>query len=92
MTAYVTAEFTPKNKEMLQTYSAKAASIIAEFKGEFLIKAAIEPLGGTANYEYKAIIAFPTKEIAVNWFNSPQYQDLISVRNQGMDSSFLLIG
>ena len=92
MSAYVTAEFTPKNKELLQTYSAKAASVIAEFGGEFLAKAPIQALGGISNYEYKAIIAFPSKEQAQNWFNSPQYQDLIDLRNQGMDSSFLLVG
>jgi len=91
MTAYVTAEFTPKNKEMLQTYSAQAASTIAEFQGEFLVKAPIQSLGGKANYEYKAIIAFPSKELAQGWFNSDQYQRLIHVRDKGMDSNFVLI-
>ncbi|GAB1264052.1 DUF1330 domain-containing protein [Aurantivibrio infirmus] len=91
MTAYVTVEFTIKNKEMLQSYSAKAASTIAEFGGEFLVKAPIRSLGGVANYENKAIVAFPTKERAENWFHSPQYQNLIDIRNQGMESSFLLI-
>lgn len=92
MTAYITAEFTPKNKEILQTYSAQAASTIAAFKGEFIVKAPIKALEGVTNYEYKAIIAFPTKELAENWYNSPEYQDLISIRNQGMDSNFILIG
>ena len=92
MPAYITAEFTPQNEEMLQTYSAKAASIISEYGGEFLIKAPIQILGGSNNYEYKAIIEFPSKEQAQSWFDSPQYQALIDVRDQGMESSFLLIG
>jgi len=92
MPAYITAEFTPKDKEMLQTYSAKAASIISEYGGEFLVKAPIQSLGGSSNYEYKAIIEFPSKEQAQRWFDSPQYQGLIDVRNQGMESNFLLIG
>ena len=91
MTAYVTAEFTPKNKEMLQAYSAKAASTITEFQGEFLIKAPILALGSVANYEYKAIIAFPTVELANSWFNSEQYQSLISIREQAMEARFILV-
>ena len=91
MIAYVTAEFTPKDKEMLQTYSAQAASTIAEFQGEFLVKAPIQSLSGKVSYEYKAIIAFPSKELAEGWFNSEQYQRLISARDKGMDSKFLLL-
>jgi len=92
MTAYITAAFTPKNREMLKTYSAKAAIVIAKYEGEFLIKAPIHALVGTSNYEYKAIIAFPTKKLAESWFKSKEYQDLTAVRDEGMDASFLLIG
>ena len=91
MTAYVTAEFTPKDQEMLQAYSAKAATTIAEFEGEFLIKAPIQTLGGKTNFTYKAIIAFPSGELANAWFNSEQYQSLIEIREKGMDANFLLI-
>ena len=97
MPAYITAEFTPKNKEMLQSYSAKAAYTIAPFDGEFLVNAPIETLGkkgndGKTHYQYKAIIVFPSKELAQNWFSSPEYQSLIEIRDQAMDSNFSLIG
>ena len=92
MTAYITVEFTPKNSDILQSYSAKAAETIAKFKGEFLVKAPLQALDGITNYQYKAIIGFPTKELAENWYHSPGYQSLISLRNEGMDSSFALVG
>lgn len=91
MTSYITAEFTPKNKESLQIYSAKAASTIAQFKGEFLVKGLTQVLVGASDYQYKAIIAFPSKELALGWFDSPEYQQLIDVRNAGMIATFILI-
>jgi len=92
MTAYVTAEFTPKDTEMLQVYSAKAATTIAKFEGEFLAKGPTQVLVGASVYQYKALIAFPTKEMAESWFNSPEYQSISDVRDQGMSATFMLIG
>jgi len=92
MTAYITAEFTPKDKEMLQIYSAKAAPLISKFNGEFLVKGSLEALDGSCNFEYKAIISFPSKELAQNWYLSPEYQTLIkNVRDKAMDAHFQLI-
>jgi len=91
MTTYITAEFNPKDKEALQTYGAKAASTIAKYSGEFLVKGTTNALVGATNYGYKAIIVFPTKELAESWFNSQEYQNLTTVRDQGMEAIFLLI-
>lgn len=92
MTAYITVGFTPLNKELIQAYSAKAASTIAKFEGEFLAKAPVQSLSGARLYEYQAIIAFPTKTQAESWYNSAEYQELINLRDRGMNSSFQLIG
>jgi len=91
MSAYITVEFTPKNKELMQSYSAKAALTLADYQGEFLVKAPIKVLTGDAKHEYAAIIAFPTMELAENWYNSTAYQELINLRNQSMESKFLLL-
>ena len=91
MPSYTIVEFTPKNKEMMQMYSAKAAQTIAEYQGEFLIKSPVKVLNGETNYEYAAIIIFPSTELAEAWYNSPAYQDLVDLRNQGMESKFILL-
>ncbi|MGH1472112.1 MAG: DUF1330 domain-containing protein [Cellvibrionaceae bacterium] len=92
MAAYVIVGFTPKNKELMQEYGAKAASTIAKFKGEFLAKGIAKPLNGKTDYDNQVIIAFPTKAFAEDWYNSPQYQALIDLRDQGMEANFQLIG
>lgn len=92
MSAYIIVEFTPKNAEMLQDYSAKAAPTLLAFKGEFLAKAKPQPLNGKAHAEYQVIIAFPSKIQAEEWYASPQYQALIDLREKAMDANFQLIG
>ncbi len=92
MSAYIIVGFTPKDTELLQEYSAKAASTISEFQGEFLAKSITQPLNGKAHPEYQAIISFPARKQAEEWYSSPQYQKLINLRDQGMEANFQLIG
>jgi len=92
MSAFIIVDLTPTNKDALSTYSALAAKTLAPFKGEFIAKGAIETLHGDAPYSTKVIIQFPDREHAQNWYNSPAYQEIISTRNQGMDSQFHLVG
>lgn len=92
MSAYIIVGFTPKNTERLQEYSAKAASTISEFQGEFLVKALAQPLNGKEHPEHQVIIAFPTRKLAEDWYLSPQYQKLIDLRDQGMEANFQLVG
>jgi len=92
MPAYIIVGFTPKNTELLQEYSAKAASTISAFEGEFLVKGKALPLNGKPHPEYQVIIAFPEKQKAEAWYASPHYQQLISLRDQGMEANFQLVG
>jgi len=51
----------------------------------------IEPLYGPTVRHSKLIIRFPDRESAVNWYRSPEYQEIIPVRDQAMDSQFHLV-
>lgn len=92
MTAYVSVEFTPLDQESLKAYSAKAAVTIAKYEGEFIVKSPIQTLNGLANHKYQAIIAFPSKIKAEDWYHSSEYQALLNIRNKGMDAKFQLLG
>lgn len=92
MTAYVIVGLNPKNSDKLQAYSAGAAPIIAKYKGEFLVKGEPKPLCGEYDYKVQVIIVFPTRELAESWYNSPEYQELIPLRDQGMESNFQVVG
>ena len=92
MTAYVIVGFNPKNVEKLQAYSAEAAPIIAKYKGEFLVKGELKQLCGEYGYKVQVLIMFPTRVLAESWYNSPDYQALIPLRNQGMECHFQIVG
>ncbi|BCD99949.1 DUF1330 domain-containing protein [Marinicellulosiphila megalodicopiae] len=91
MTAYVHVSFTVKNPELMQAYSANAAQTIKAFKGEFLVKGPVVNLHGKSDYNFMAMIAFESKEMATQWYESSEYQKLIALRNEAMDSQFSLI-
>ncbi|GAA3917612.1 DUF1330 domain-containing protein [Litoribacillus peritrichatus] len=92
MSAYVIVGFTPKDKEKLQEYSASVPPTLAKFSGEMLAKGPIEHLHGDADHAMKVIVTFPSKDEAIAWYNSEEYQALIPTRDQGMDAKFQLIG
>ena len=92
MTAYIVVGLTPKNAEKLQQYSANVPPTLAKYKGEVLVKGAVEQLHGQFDHKVQVLLAFPSKDDAYNWYHSEDYQALISTRDQGMDSQFQLIG
>ena len=92
MAAYIIVGLTPKDTDKLQQYGASVPPILAKYSGEILIKGPVEQLHGEFNYKAQVIIEFPSKEEALNWYNSDEYQALTEIRNKAMDSQFQLIG
>lgn len=92
MIAYVMVRFTPKDPEKLQQYAASVPPTLAQHGGEVLAKGPLQPLYGNSNYQTQVIIAFPSKEAAIQWYNSEAYQALIPIRDASMNSQFQLLG
>lgn len=92
MTSLIVVDLTPKDAEKLARYSTAAAQTLIPFNGEFLVKGPIESLHGESVFSMKVIIQFPTKQNALDWYNSPDYQAIIPLRSEGMDSQFHLVG
>ena len=91
MTALIIIDLTIINKDKLAMYSAEAAKTLITYDGEFLAKGPIALLHGESAFTTKAIIQFPTKDKALNWYNSTEYQAIIPLREEGMISQFHLI-
>jgi uncharacterized protein (DUF1330 family) len=92
MSAYIIVGFTPKDTDKLQQYGASVPPILAKYSGEILTKGPVEKLQGDFAHKIQVIITFPSREQALGWYNSAEYQALIPIRDQGMDSEFQLIG
>lgn len=91
MPAYITVSFTPTNEDKLRQYVAAVPVTLAKYRGEFLVKGVLETLSGNTGYEMQVILGFPTKEQATGWYNSPDYQALIPLRDAAMRSQFQLV-
>jgi uncharacterized protein (DUF1330 family) len=87
----VIVDLTPTNKTQLSEYSALAAETLKPFNGQFIAKGEIQVLHGEASHPIKAVIQFPDKQSAKDWYNSAAYQAIIPLREQGMDCQFHLV-
>lgn len=91
MSAYIVVESNVLDLDKLKQYSEFAASTVARFGGEFLIKSKTEVLHGDNGFNNKAIIRFKDQETAKSWYQCDEYQALTRLRNEAMDSQFHLI-
>ncbi len=84
--------FTPISTAKLNTFFALANETLIDYDGEFVMKGPTEVLSGERYFDMLVVVAFPTKETALDWFNSSQLQALLPIRDEGMDSQFQLVG
>lgn len=92
MSAYISVNFTPIDPEKLQQYGAAVPATLSHYSGEYLVKGPIEPLHGQMAFNMQVILQFPSKQQALAWYNCPQYQALLPLRNSAMHAQFQLIG
>ena len=92
MSAYVIVEFTVKDLDVQrEKYGPNAGQTVKEHGGEVLANSNWEVLHGDGSLTSGALMRFPDHETAVSWYNSPEYEQLIDVRNVAMDARFSLL-
>ena len=92
MSAYVIVEFTVTDPDVYrEKYGPNAGQTAKEHGGEALANSNWEILHGDASLTSGALMRFPEHEAAIKWCNSPEYQQLIEVRNVAMDARFSLL-
>ena len=92
MSAFVIANFKVQDEDKLNQYGAAAAATLEKFGGQYLAKGKTDILHGISNHPMTVVIQFPDKEAANNWYQSDDYQKLLDVRNEAMESDFQLVG
>ena len=92
MSAYLVVEFTVKDPDVYRDkYSAKAGQTAKQYGAEPLANGHWEVLDGEPMLSSGAIMRFPDRQAALDWYNSPEYQELIDIRGVGMDARFSLV-
>ena len=92
MSAYVVVEFTVRDPDVYrEKYAGAAGKTAQEHGAEVLAAGNWEILDGETELSSGVVVQFPDRESALNWSNSPEYQQLIEVRGVAMDARFRLL-
>ncbi|HZT97740.1 MAG TPA: DUF1330 domain-containing protein [Chloroflexota bacterium] len=92
MSAYVIVEFTVKDPDVYrEEYAGSAGKTAIERGAEVLASSNWEILDGDPTHSSGVIVRFPDRKTALQWYNSPEYQQLIEVRAIAMDARFSLL-
>lgn len=86
MTEFFVAAVTVKDPAKFQEYAEKAAATFAPHGGEPVLRGKVNgALVGTISHQAIGIVKFPGQGSLTAWFNSPEYQALIPLRDEAAD-------
>jgi|TARA_B110000967_G_scaffold29919_1_gene28144 uncharacterized protein (DUF1330 family) len=92
MTVYIIAKFTIHDRSEYDQYESGFAEVFAKFDGKML-SVDEEPmvLSGDWQAARSVIIQFPSKQSALTWMMSDEYQAIAKHRNAGSTSTSILV-
>ncbi len=94
MSALLIVQLKVKNAEKLKHYSASTPPIFQKFGGELVQKGKQELLFGSSDprFDTTVVYRFADRQAAKGWYDSPEYQALIPLRDEAFDSVFAIVG
>lgn len=92
MTAFVVVQESIENEDVFNQYRAKAPATIEAYGGKFLARGGnLEVLEGELPHKRLVIIEFPTREDAIAWYNSSEYQEILPTRLSSSKGIFAVV-
>ena len=86
MAAYLIGTITVRDPEAWKTYVAQVGATFGPFNGRVTFRGEKAlALSGAAHGRRVVVVEFPDLESLRRWHESPQYQALIALRNQGAE-------
>ena len=77
MSAYLLANITVNNPENYKEYVEKVKSIVEKFDGEYLVRGGeMSVIEGDWPHKRNIVIKFPSREKAMEWYNSEEYKPI----------------
>jgi uncharacterized protein (DUF1330 family) len=92
MKAFVIATETIRDETIFATYREKVLPTIEQFGGKFLARGGnIRILEGEWPHRRLVIIEFPSRDAAAQWYNSVEYQKIISLRHNSSLGNLVIV-
>ncbi|MEJ2214727.1 MAG: DUF1330 domain-containing protein [Gammaproteobacteria bacterium] len=87
---YVIGQITIKDVEKWEQYRDQVPSTLKTWNAEIMFRGKLKSvLSGNHSHSDTVVIRFPNIEQAILWFESPQYQALIPLRDEAADVDLL---
>ena len=81
MRGYILAQINIKDREGFSGYADKAAPVVAQYGGKFLVGTGkVETVEGERGRHRMVLIEFPSLAQARTFYDSPEYQDVLPMR------------
>lgn len=92
MPVYIINNMTIHDRGEYDTYLGAFMDVFRKFNGQVLVaQNAPSPLEGTWPHDRTIVLSFPTREDALRWYESPEYQAIVVHRFNGTTSNVVIL-
>ncbi|OOG74871.1 DUF1330 domain-containing protein [Algoriphagus sp. A40] len=93
MSAFVLVEVTIQDASLYEEYKKLTPASVEAYGGKFVIRGnPVQVMEGVWNYDRLVLLEFPNKEIALEWYNSEEYQIARKIREKASSANFFIVG
>jgi uncharacterized protein (DUF1330 family) len=92
MAAYVFAEIEITDPAGYRAYTEVVPATVAKYGGRFLVRGSLaHVLEGEWPERRRVVLEFPSKEAALQWWNSPEYEKPMAMRRASSKGRLVLL-
>ncbi len=92
MPGYLIARVNVTDPEQYRKYTQVTPGVIAEFGGKFIVRGGpAVTLEGPEDTHRIVVIEFPSRERAIEFYNSPEYTEARKLRRDASEGSFIAV-
>jgi uncharacterized protein (DUF1330 family) len=90
--AYIIGEVNVHNPEGYGPYGQKVPDTVAQYGGKYVVRGGtLTQLEGKSQGTRRVVIEFPSRAAAQAWYQSPQYQALLPLRQAHSEGHIALV-
>lgn len=92
MRAYVVVQETVKDEIVFAEYRAKVPATLKPFDGRFAVRGGnLFVVEGEWAHPRLVILEFPSRQTALAWYRSAEYQAILPLRRQSCESNLIVV-
>jgi uncharacterized protein (DUF1330 family) len=92
MPAYILVEVDVHNPEEYEDYKKLTTDTLLPYQGKFIVRGGkAESLEGSWEPKRIVVLEFPTKELAKQWWSSPEYTPAKEIRQRTASTRMILV-